>query len=114
MRNPFETAVRSEHQLNESAWVISRCCCLPLALAGPPEDVAEFPQAVAHFGQSGTAEVEKDVGIPTSDLRRPLIFWIAAVSTDYSQLWKTSGNLLQMKRSHSVRSYILRLVNSAA
>ena len=72
-RNPFEAAVRSEHQLDESAWIICRCFCFPFSLAGPPENVLKFSQAGTHFGQSGTAEVEKYIGIPTCDLGRPFV-----------------------------------------
>src|SRR5215469_12863593 len=53
-------------------------------------------------------------GIPACDLGSPLIFWIAAMSSNHGQFWKSAGNLLQMKRPHSVGSHVLRLIDAAA
>ena len=69
--------------LTKALGSLCRCFCFPFSLAGPPENVLKFSQAGTHFGQSGTAEVEKYIGIPTCDLGRPFVFWIATVGADH-------------------------------
>ena len=36
------------------------------------------------------------------------------MSSNHGQFWKSAGNLLQMKRPHSVGSHVLRFIDAAA
>jgi hypothetical protein len=87
--NSIEAAVGSEYQFRKRTLVVCWRLRFPFPLAGPPEESPKFLQPTAHLGQCGTAKVEEDIRVPPRNFCGPLIFGIAAVSSDHRQFRKT-------------------------